>query len=199
MTILSSLDAKADELRFFNFVNMCAPEFKCDFKLDDAEVVPGGLRSGAETGWFLMPKKIYRLNVSSPAAENLAAALEAEDNSIFVIYAEAKTKEEGKSDYKLKLLRLPTHSPEQPVLRFVSLSAVDQEFDFSGQTATLKPLEISKSERSPRKPISVSFAGIEIAKIEEQAEAANRYIIVSDQKGKPAIATAVNSNQVSLK
>ena len=144
--------AQAEEFRFFNFVNMCAPEFECEFRLGEKELVPGGLKSGSETGWFLMPKKDYQLDVTSPMAGPLAESLEADDNSLFVIYTESKTNEEGKIEHVLKLLSLPTHSPEETALRLVSLSANEHEFDFSGQTVKLKPSEVSISERDVRRP-----------------------------------------------
>lgn len=192
-------NAQEKKLRFLNFVNMCPAELECNFQLDEKSIVPGGLKSGAETGWFLMPEKDYDFKVTSPNSEALTETLEEGDKSIFVVYAEESNSEEGGIQYTLKLLRLPTHSPKEQSLRFISLSAAEHEFTISEETIRLEPFEIADSEKAPQKALSISIGDNEIYQVGEQDQVANRFVIIADQDGKPSIVTAVNSDRISFK
>ena len=150
LTAQEKLDTS--KLGFVNFLNMIPESVTSKITLDGKEIVPGGLLSGNESGWFAMPAKPMELSVEAKRFTNtkISVDLLAGATQLYVIYLDpVDRKKTGATPAsgKIVIKEFPTFEPGRKTLRFVSLHPQEKEFSIMNEFITFRPGQIVQSPK----------------------------------------------------
>lgn len=184
-----------------NLVNLIPGKIPCEVSLNGKEMLPGGMKSGAETGWFSLPAGQLDISVKSgdsPLASD-SMELKAAAGSVIAIYLEpnARLKPDGKPfPPKIKLRSFRTYEAGIYGLRIVSLCPAEKTFGVGPVKTLLKPFQPIKAKTWAGAAFEVTFGGKVIGKIDASPQRANYYVFVAPGNDGTYFAAKANADQL---
>lgn len=171
-------------LGFVNFVNMIPDSIENNITLDGNELVPGGLGSGNESGWFALPAKQMTLQVEAKGYRNVKSAVDliVGSTQLYVIYIEPDVrKQPDGTPYpaKIKIKQFPTFEPGLKTLRFVSLHPQEKEFSIMKEFITFRPGQIVQSPKWNGQGFMINFRKKPIGMVQPSEGRESIYVFIA--------------------
>jgi hypothetical protein len=186
-----------------NLVNLIPGNVPCNVSLNGKEMLPGGMKSGAETGWFALPAGRLQISAKSGAAIPVTAGMELTENTgtVIAIFIKPslKTDTEGKPlppDIQLK--GFPTHEGGKHGLRIISLCPEERIFGFGSVKTKALPLEPIVIKAWTGAAFDVSYGGNPIGTVCASPQKANFYVFIAPGTDGSFFAAAANSDQLGI-
>lgn len=136
---------------FINVVNLIPPGGHCTVLIDTHDLMPGGLKSGTDSGWFSMPKRNVSIEIESEGAENASGTIElipgtSQVVAIFLQPNPRKGNSENPAPPLIKIKRFPSFDGSAGhSLKLASTCELETRFVIAGKSFSLiqfQPVEI---------------------------------------------------------
>lgn len=186
-----------------NLVNLIPGNAPCDVLLNGKEMLPGGMKSGAETGWFALPAGPLRISAKSANTIPVNADMElvADTGTVIAIYLELAVKPdaEGKPlPPRMKLKSFPTQGDGKYGLRIISLCPEERIFGFGSLKTKAKPLEPIEIKTWAGAELDITYGGEPIGKVGASPQKANYYVFITHGADGSYFAAKVNSDRLGI-
>lgn len=186
-----------------NLVNLIPSNVPCDVSLNGKEMLPGGMKKGAETGWFALPAGRLRISAKSANAIPVTADMElvADTGTVIAIYLELALNPdaEGKPlPPRIKLKSFPTHEDGKYGLRIISLCPEERIFGFGPLKTKAKPLETIDIKTWAGAEFDITYGGKPIGKVGASPQKANYYVFIAHGADGSFFAAKVNSDRLGI-
>lgn len=152
--LATSLHAQeGDGFGFLNIVNLIPGDTPAAVTIDGKELMPGGMKSGDFTGWFVVPIGAKAISIALEKQEEGKPHIRKESGSIEVaeglstvvamfLQPDPRVKEDG-TPYppKIRIKSFPAYESRGFGLKFVSMEPADGRFQIGPLNLEAKPLE----------------------------------------------------------
>lgn len=185
---------------YVNIVNLIPAETPCKIEIGGKDLVPEGLKSGDDTGWFLLPVGSRSIEISHGELDEASGKLEIEDSkdNLIVIFLErpATPKKEGKEvPPKIRIKSFPTYESKGFGLRIASTCPDNNRFHIGPHKFDLKPFIGEAVKGWTGSPFEILHGGEKIGRVKGSAESGSFYVFVgTDHKGNFVTALASSDN-----
>jgi hypothetical protein len=186
-----------------NLVNLIPGNVPCHVWLNGKEMLPGGMKSGAETGWFALPAGGLEISVKSGDSIPVTADVQLVESTgtVIAIFLKpfTKTNVEGKPlPPKMQLKSFPTHEGGKYGLRIISLCPEERIFGFGSVKTKALPLEPIVIKTWAGAAFDVSYGGKPIGRVGASPQKANFYVFIAPGTDGSFFAAAANSDQLGI-
>lgn len=187
-----------------NFVNLIPGSTATDIKVNGKELVPGGMKAGAETGWFSLQAGRLEISVKSDKSRpiNDGMELKTDVGTVIAIFLEPipVTKPDDKPlPPKISLKAFRTFKAGAYGLKIISLSSEPNTFGFGSSKAVLKPFEMIEINTWRGEAFDVSSRGKVIGKIGDCPQKANYYVFIAPANDGTFFAAKANADQLGIR
>jgi hypothetical protein len=144
---------EGDGFGFLNIVNLIPGDTPAEVEIGGKKLVPGGMKSGDFTGWFVVPVGSKSLAIAVEKPEGEAAAIAKATGEIQVtegaanvvamfLQPDPRTKPDGTPlPPRIRIKSFPAYDSRGFGLRFVSMCPEDMRFQIGSLKLDAKPLE----------------------------------------------------------
>lgn len=187
---------KIKEYGFLNIVNLIPSEAPCQIELADKPLLPKGLKSATETGWFIVPAGQPPIILSHPNHPTHRAKIPIADGLSQVIAIYLEPSESPQSDTqpnppKIRFALLPGFESKGYGLKIVSTFPNTSRFKFGTNTLELEPLKSTALKSWRGGGFQVHYQGQPIGAIHRDLPRASYYLLLStDPQGNHRITFA---------
>lgn len=186
-----------------NLVNLIPGNVPCEVSLNGKEMLPGGMKNGAETGWFALPAGQLRISANCANSIPITTSMElvADTSTVIVIYLELalNTNADGKPlPPRIKLRSLPTHQDGKYGLHIISLCPEERIFGFGSLKTKAKPLEPIDITTWAGAELDITYGGKPIGKVRASPQKANYYVFIAQDVDGSFFAAKANSDQLGI-
>lgn len=198
--LMSPLNAaETERFGFLNIVNMIPSTTTCEINLAGKTVVPSGLKSAAETGWFMVPTGSHRVSLSHKDHQKVASnisVLEGESH-LLVIYLQsgAQIQSDGKPiPPKIRFASIPAYESKGFALKAVSMLSGTNRFQFARENIELECSKVTEIPEWTGGGFQIRHNGQLIGEVARGRERASYMLLLgTDHQGK-YLTTIVNAD-----
>ena len=190
---------EGDGYGFMNIVNLIPGDVPAAVTLDGKELVPGGMKSGDFTGWFVIPVGSKSLTIApgnkgdeKPAIAKASGNIEVGEGQSNVVamflQPDPRVKADG-APYppRIRIRSFPAFASRGFGLKFVSTCAIDKRFQIGPLRLDAKPLQPIDIEKWSGAGFEVMHNGKAIGKTAGSSEPGSFYLFVPAEKTKSTL------------
>jgi len=198
VSVLSAQDE--EKYGYVNIVNLIPADEPCGIEIGGKELVPGGLKSGDDTGWFLLPVGSPAIGITHGELDKASGKLEIEDSkdNLIVIFLQppaAPKKDEKKVLPNIRIKSFPTYESKAFGLQIASTCPDDNRFQIGPHRFDLEQFVAEPVTGWTGSPFEVLRGGEKIGRVAGSAEAGSFYVFIgADHKGRYVVALASSDN-----
>lgn len=159
LTVLAVLAAglraqEAEGPGFLNIVNLISARFPAEVHIAGKELLPGGLKAGDSTGWFMVPpgekSMSIRLNLPDdetkppiPKASGTIDVITGQGNLVALILEPSKQTRSDGSPFppRIRIRKFPTYDTRGYGLKFLSVCSTEHRFKIGPLDVDARPFE----------------------------------------------------------
>jgi len=144
--------AESERYGFMNVVNMIPSASTCEINLAGKILVPDGLKSAAETGWFMVPIGSQAISIKHPDHKKFSSNISVIEgaSNLIVIYLQSSERLQTDGNPfppRIRIVSVPAYESKGFTLRAVSMLAGTNRFQFARE---IIELEFSKVTEIPK-------------------------------------------------
>ncbi|MBC7980725.1 MAG: hypothetical protein H7Y36_09210 [Armatimonadetes bacterium] len=179
-----------EKFGFLNIVNLIPHEKSCDIEIGGKQLVPAGLKSGTDTGWFVVPAGKKSISISLTDLDGASGEIELIDNvsSLVAIYLQPdpRRKTDGKPfPPKIRIKSFSAYDTKAFGLKFVSLCPKDNRFQIGPHKLDLKQFQSEDIPNWTGGGFEILHNGKSVGNVPGNQEKGSYYLLVAtDHQGK---------------
>lgn len=195
--------AETQSYGFLNVVNLIPSSMTCEINLAGKNVVPDGLKSGAETGWFMIPSGLQPITFSHSEYKKFSSNFSMVEgaSNLIVIYLQSSDRLE--SDGKpippnIRFISIPAYESKGFALKAVSMLPETNRFQFAREPIELVFQKVTEIPNWTGGGFQIQHNGKLIGEVQRGRERASYLLCIStDHQGK-YLTTIVNADPQTL-
>jgi hypothetical protein len=202
--LLFSLNAEETErYGFLNVVNMIPSAATCEINLSGKNLVPGGLKAAAETGWFMVPIGSQAISFKHTAHKEFSSNITIVEGASNLIVIYLKSSERLDSDGnpfppQVRLASIPAYESKGISLKAVSMLPAENHFHFAREAIELEFSKVTEIPKWTGGGFQIQHNGKFIGEVARGREQASYMVLLStDHQGKH-LTTIVNADSQKL-
>ncbi len=185
---------EGDGFGFLNIVNLIPGTIPADVAIGGKELIPGGMKSGDFTGWFVVPEGAKTISITLENQDKEKPHIRKESGNIEVgsglsnivamfLQPDPRVKADG-TPYppKIRIKSFPAYESKGYGLKFVSMSPTDQRFQIGPLKLDAKPLDPIEIPKWSGAPFEIMQNGKAIGKAAGSSEAGSFYLFVGTRE-----------------
>lgn len=188
---------------FLNIANLVPGDTPCEINIGGESLKPDGLKSGADTGWFMVRNGSKELKVSVGELESATGTIvitEAKGNLIGIyLEPDPRLDSEGRPNPpRIRIKSFPTYETTGFALKFVSLCPEQGRFQLGPLKIDAKPFVPIEIPKWNGGGFEIIHNGEKAGQVSGSSEGGAFYLLVGeDQKGgKAAVLVGANMQEV---
>lgn len=188
---------------FLNVVNMIPSTTTCEINLAGKNLVPNGLRSAVETGWFMVPIGSQAISIIHSKHKNFTSNISVIEGTSNLIVIYLHSSERLQSDGKpfppqIRIASIPAYESKGFVLKAVSMFPEKNRFQLARETIELEFLKVTDLPKWTGGGFQIQHNGKPIGAVARGRERASYLLLLStDHQGKH-LTTIVNADPQKL-
>lgn len=195
--------AEAERYGFLNVVNMIPSASACEIHLAGKNLVPSGLKSAAETGWFMIPIGSQPISINHLEHKKFSSNISVIEGASNLIVIYLKSSDRLQSDGKplapqIRLASIPAYESEGFSLKAVSMLPDTNHFQFARESIELEFSKVTEIPKWTGGGFQIQHNGKLIGEVARGRERASYMLLLStDHQGKH-LTTIVNADPQKL-
>ena len=195
--------AEAERYGFLNVVNMIPSATTCEIHLAGKTLVPSGLKSAAETGWFMAPIGSQTITINHLEHKKFSSNISVIEGASSLIVIYLKSSDRLQSDGKpvppqIRIASIPAYESQGFSLKAVSMLPDTNHFQFAREAIELEFLKVTEIPKWTGGGFQIQHHGKLIGEVARDRDRASYTLLIStDHQGK-YLTTLVNSDPQKL-
>lgn len=201
--MLPLIASESENYGFLNVVNLIPSPSTCEIKLAEKILVPDGLKSAAETGWFMVPVGSQAISINHPDHKKFSSNISIIKGTSNLIIIYLQSSERLQSDGKpfpprIRIASIPAYESKGFALKAVSTFPNTNHFQLARETIELQFLKVTDVPKWTGGGFQIQHNGKFIGEVARGRERASYMLLLStDHQGKH-LTTIVNADPQKL-
>ncbi len=195
--------AETERYGFLNVVNMIPSTTSCEIRLAEKNLVPDGLKSASETGWFMVPIGFQPMSIKHTEHKKFSSNISISEgaSSLIVIYLQCskRLQSDGRPfPPQIRFASIPAYESKGFALKAVSMFPETNRFQFARETIELEFLKVTDIPKWTGGGFQIQHDGKIIGEVARGRERASYMLLLgTDHQGKN-LTTIVNADPQKL-
>lgn len=201
--MLSLYAEETKRFGFLNVVNMIPSGSSCQITLAEKNLVPNGLKSAVETGWFMVPVGSHGVSLDHKDHKKFNSNISVIEgtSNLIVIYLQSGDRmlANGKSvSPQIRIASIPAYESKGFALKAVSFLHGENRFQFARESIELEFAKVTEIPKWTGGGFQIQHQGMHIGEVARGREQASYLLLVSTDHQGNILTNIANADSQTL-